>query len=348
MLVMPLRVTMADVARRAGVHKSTVSLALRNHPSIPEVTGAPLRRLAQEMGYHPEPALSLIAAHRWNSTKVTAGMTIAYIMPREKGTGANPKHYVEGVKSRAEQRGCHVEIVSLADYPNAGAASRMLYNRGISGLILAPMPFPTNPLDLDFDWSKFCVVCCSLGSTQPLLHTVSYDVFYSARRVWHEMRARGYRRIGPALFSHQPPAVHDYDRLGAVLSEQAEVRPSERIPVLRCGFSDRKEFKQWFKKHQPDAVLAFHRGVLTWLNEEGIRAPRDVGCACLQLLEDSDVAGMLVPPGPVAELAVDFIINSLRDNERGLPKLPRTVQVETEWHEGRTLRPRPGAATAKA
>lgn len=32
------RVTMTDVARRAGVSKNTVSLALRNDPQIPEAT----------------------------------------------------------------------------------------------------------------------------------------------------------------------------------------------------------------------------------------------------------------------------------------------------------------------
>jgi len=331
---------MADVARRAGVHKSTVSLALRNHPSIPESTGAPLRRLAQEMGYQPELALSLIAAHRWNSTKVQAGMTIAYIMPRSKGTGANPQHYIEAAKKRGQERGCKVEVISLADYPSSASASRMLYSRGIAGVILAPMPYPTSPLDLEFDWEKFSVVCCSLGSVQPLLHTVSYDVFHSARRAWREMRDRGYRRIGPAIFAHDPPAAHDFGRLGAILSEEASVRPGERIPALRTGFHDRKAFKKWFHKYKPDAVLAFHEGVLAWLLEEGVQAPRDVGFACLQLLEQTRVTGMLVPPGPISELAVDFVINALRDNDRGLPRMPRTILVESEWHEGSTLRPR--------
>jgi LacI family transcriptional regulator len=332
---------MKDVARRGGVHKSTVSLALRNHPSIPEATGARLRSLAREMGYHPEPALSLIAAHRWNSTKVASGLTLAYVLQREDGISANPQHYIPGLKQRAEVRGCRVEVVSLADYPSAAALGRVLFNRGISGLLLAPIPHMASPLDLDFDWDKFCVVCCSLGWAHPLLHTVSYDVFFSARRVWREMRVRGYRRIGPALFSHLPAADHDYGRLGAVLSEQAELPAADRVPPLRCGFGDEAAFLKWFKRHEPDAVMGFHPGLTSWMKKAGKRVPQDVGFACLQMKQRENVAGMFTPPTQVAEVAVDFVISCLRDNERGLPRLPRNLLIEPEWLEGPTLRPPP-------
>ncbi len=45
------RVTMADVAQRARLHASTVSLALRDHPSIPEKTRQRVKELAARMGY---------------------------------------------------------------------------------------------------------------------------------------------------------------------------------------------------------------------------------------------------------------------------------------------------------
>ena len=34
----PRRVTLADIAKQANVHVTTVSLALRNHPRLPEKT----------------------------------------------------------------------------------------------------------------------------------------------------------------------------------------------------------------------------------------------------------------------------------------------------------------------
>lgn len=43
------RVTLADIAKRAEVHVTTVSLALRNHPRLPEKTRSRIQKLAKEM-----------------------------------------------------------------------------------------------------------------------------------------------------------------------------------------------------------------------------------------------------------------------------------------------------------
>jgi LacI family transcriptional regulator len=46
-------VTIADIAREAGVSRSTVSLVLRAHPSIPERTQARVRAAIDRLGYRP-------------------------------------------------------------------------------------------------------------------------------------------------------------------------------------------------------------------------------------------------------------------------------------------------------
>jgi len=49
---------MKDVASAAGVCPATVSLALRNHPSIPEKTRERIRKVADDLGYLPNPRIS--------------------------------------------------------------------------------------------------------------------------------------------------------------------------------------------------------------------------------------------------------------------------------------------------
>src|SRR5688572_25664991 len=44
------RTTQDDVARAAGVHRTTVSLALKHHPRIPGETQERVRRIADELG----------------------------------------------------------------------------------------------------------------------------------------------------------------------------------------------------------------------------------------------------------------------------------------------------------
>jgi DNA-binding LacI/PurR family transcriptional regulator len=52
---------MLDVARKAGVDKSTVSLALSGSPKLPEATRSRIQRIAEELGYTPDPGLARLA-----------------------------------------------------------------------------------------------------------------------------------------------------------------------------------------------------------------------------------------------------------------------------------------------
>ena len=53
------RYTLADIASRAGVYVTTVSPALRDHPSIPPATRAAIRAVAKELDYQRDPLLDL-------------------------------------------------------------------------------------------------------------------------------------------------------------------------------------------------------------------------------------------------------------------------------------------------
>lgn len=55
------RIRMLDVARKAGVDKSTVSLALSGSPKLPEATRSRIQRIAEELGYTPDPGLARLA-----------------------------------------------------------------------------------------------------------------------------------------------------------------------------------------------------------------------------------------------------------------------------------------------
>jgi len=57
-------VTINDVARRAGVSKSTVSLVLNNRPNVSEDTRAAVLRAIEDLGYKPLKAAQAITTKK--------------------------------------------------------------------------------------------------------------------------------------------------------------------------------------------------------------------------------------------------------------------------------------------
>src|SRR3954467_7024054 len=73
------RVTLAVIAKKAGVHVTTVSLALRNHPRLPETTRQRIHALATQMGYRPDPMLRALVSYRGKVMERRNTPTLAYV-----------------------------------------------------------------------------------------------------------------------------------------------------------------------------------------------------------------------------------------------------------------------------
>ena len=60
------KVSLADIARRAGVSTNTVSRVVRGDPEVSEKTRARIAKLVEELGYVPNYAARALAAKRTN------------------------------------------------------------------------------------------------------------------------------------------------------------------------------------------------------------------------------------------------------------------------------------------
>ena len=72
-----IRITLHDIAKKAGVSVATVSLALRGRGDISLKRAEEIRALAQTMGYRPNPLLASLASKRFSGAKSLQGTPLA-------------------------------------------------------------------------------------------------------------------------------------------------------------------------------------------------------------------------------------------------------------------------------
>lgn len=347
---MRIRVTLDDIARRTGVSKATVSLALRHHPRIPETTRRRICKAADHLGYRPDPALARLAAHRWRSRVAPSGSTIAFVTTNHPtgdyvlDTGA-----IAGARAQAEAFGYSLEHFRFENYGGAAHLGAVIFNRGIRGVLLGQLM--RSDFCGEFPWHHFSVVGCNVGFFRPPVHVVMPDHAHALVEAWHQASRRGYRRIGVVLFEEEH-AVDEFDKTAAALYCQDKQAPGlARIPVLHTPPDGQAAFAAWLRRERPDAVLGFNDLIEWWLRANGYRVPADIGFASLMRMENDravpGIAGMDYDLHLIGRTALELLDIQLRTNQTGIPERRSVQMIESRWVEGNSLQPRKAAASRR-
>jgi len=337
------RVTQAQVALHVGVTKATVSRVLAGAPCVLPETAARVNAAARQLGYHPDPMLTAVAASRWRGDGKRRGLTFGFISPfRHKRAGMDPENFA-GAEARAVETGCCLDHFFLEDYRNSAAMQRTLLARGLRGLIVAPF-FEAQPA-LTLDWSRFCAVSIGITPYQPPLHAVAQDSYDGTIMAWRKALDYGYRRPGFAIMLHALPTHAEDDEArqsAALFLHQNDRAPSERIPPFFHSIGDSfaapaRDFIAWYRRWKPDAVIGFNRMEREFLLHAKVRVPDQVGFAALTTQSDLGIAGIVEAAVDVGAAAVDLLQLALRTNQWGLPKKRIRHYLEAQWLDGPTL-----------
>ena len=335
------KVTLSDIAQKAGVHSSTVSLALRNHPRISAPVKKRIQDLATEMGYRVNPLVAALMQERRTGKKAIQA-SIAFVTNYPERFGWRPKHhsrpdYYPGAVERAKQLGYNLEHFWLAEPGMTPQRfTDILINRGIHGIMFGRLPPGQSEIQLDL--SRFSCVALGMTLRNPILHHVTENHFQTAWRSARQCAERGYRRIG-FVFSEANDSPRVGDRWqSACLGYQMNLDPADRIQPCPQSPPSKAEFAQWFLQSKPDAILATHaKPVLAWLASMKIRVPEDVGIIDLEADPELDCSGIYYKPTKIGELAVEMLVGLMQRNERGVPSDQHEVLLTGEWHEGWSL-----------
>jgi LacI family transcriptional regulator len=337
----PFTATLQDVADRARVHRSTVALALRDHPRISAGTRQRVQAIAKRVGYKVNPLVAALMRSRRSGATVRHEV-IAYVTCYSTRYGWKPQHhnrpnFYPGAQKRARELGYKLEHFWYAEEGMTPTRFRdVLRARGIHGLIIGRMPPGRESLELD--WRHFSAVALGMTLRSPGLHRVTENHFDTAWSAMQQCRARGYRRVGFVYSeANDSPAVGDR-WLGAYLQQQLQTFPGDQLPVCPGMPTDRDTFVTWYREHRPDALLVTHaEPVVGWLNSIGCSVPNDVGMVELQDNVGGNASGICYDPAAIGAVAVELLAGLMYHNQTGIPENPHEVILAGAWQEGVTL-----------
>ncbi len=348
---------MSDIARKVGLGRSTVSMALRNHPEISLATRERVRKAAEEIGYRPDPLISLLMSNLHDENQRSRDAVLAVLSEADGGWNWRKSSIFQtmwsGMEAHASRRGYLIEEFRINEKGMPPARLlQILLSRGVAGAIIAPK--------LNYGSSAFtgwdALPCVTLNwsvSSPPNLPRACAATFRNFNCAWAALEARDYRRIG---FVTNPGIAlrNEHQYVAAHLMKLQLLPPERRVPALSVPPEklDLALLRTWLDQERPDAVIVDDPNYMLPLLKQAADVPAALGVATLELGNaPAGMAGIDEHSEEIGAAAVDMLIGRLQRNERGLPKIPRLLHVPGSWRDGDTVRPlapSPASATSEA
>ena len=223
------RVTISDIARRAGVSKGAVSYALNGKPGLSDSTRERILRIADELGWHPNRAARSLSAARANA----CGLVLA----RPAKTLAFEPFFMEliaGVESVLSERSIALTIQLAEDVDEElGLYERWWAERRVDGVLV---------VDLRVDdlrapaLARLRLPAVVVGGPleDRMLPAVWHDEGSVVEEVVRYLAALGHRRIGRVAgvgtFLHTSRRTAAFHRVTKQLLLWSRVIPTDFTP----------------------------------------------------------------------------------------------------------------------
>lgn len=332
--------TQKDIAIRAKVDQSTVSLALRNSPLIPQKTIERVQRIADQLGYQPDPVLSRLAAERFRKRPNTlrAGLVfLSEFRTKDLDHGSPDAPERRGAKRQAARLGFNMEFMFWQEIADSRRLQKILWTRNIVGIVHGRL---VRRNDYDFDsLAPYPIVACALGHFRPPFNVVATNSGLAVEMALNTALERGYRRPGLLLFRHETIPADEPEKIGAFLHAQSRFPARrKRVPVLMAKPQETQKVRNWYQKHRPDVILGFNNLYLEVIRSAGIQVPEEVGFVSLISNHPQGEAALIfIDQEKIGEHAVNVLATAVRLRETGLPVHPTVTYLEPEFHDGSTL-----------
>ena len=278
----PHHVTSVDVARRAGVSQSTVSLVFsgKGRGRVSEATQERVRRCARELGYRPNVAAQAL--------RLGSSRAVALLVPDV----TNPffSRVLRGAQRAAQEAGYTVALVDTANDRRWEAQSFAALRAGpVDGYLLFEVSAPD-----ELGPGQHAVL---MESEEPSRPSVRFDSEGGAAAAFEHLVELGHRRIGHLAAAFDAPTFHLREAARRRVLASAGLDPDTQPRALTAiGIDEARDAAGPLLAQEPTAVFCdddlIAAGLYLATRERGLRVPRDLSVIGF---DDMDFARVLDP-----------------------------------------------------
>ena len=338
---------MIDIARKAGVSKNTVSLALRQSSRLPKRTRKRIEKIAKQLGYRKNPTVAHLMAHlrssRTSRFMATLALLNANIDPRAFSQHPTIPTYIKGCRRRSSALGYSLDEFWLHDSDlDDRRLNRIFRSRDIRGAIIVGL-MNENRLPPRFSgiWNQFPTVVTGVRTQNPTLSFTSTDHHALSLKAFEQALQLGYQRPALVLDHVIDKLVEGRFTSGVYIAQQQLPSKQRTRPfyLVNEARSNPALFQDWLRKEDPDLILTLYHVVKKWLTDLNYRIPQDIGLMQLEWRRDhADWAGMDQHNDLVGETAVGMLIGMIHAGLSGIPCFPQSTLIGSTWVAGKTVK----------
>ncbi len=320
---------MADIASAVGVHKSTVTRALRNDPRIRPETVEKVVAAAKKLGYERNPAAAAFSEMRWHHQERIRYINLGFLGVAASEQTLTKSLRFQRVHQSARNLGYNLLPLPLHQGITPGNLNRKLKAMNIQGVVLDAIGYdPSTFPSFDWDavhWQTSAWVSFGEGEYSHPGYRVLHNSFMATMDALREMVARGYFHIYFARSNH-------------LLSW--ELWREQAATLLVCNehpaltvFDEQNPPKSF---HNIDAILGSDPETARKLSQS-IQGGKPWASLQIDDHKKNKEAGMYLDPREGARSSVEFLDRLYRDGSYGLPQQRQTLMLESRWQDGESL-----------
>lgn len=269
------RVTIEEIAQRAGVSVATASRAFNNSPLVVKETGNRIRKIARELNYVPN------ASARSLSMKKTE--TLGLLLPDMHGEFFS--EIIRGADAVARKEKYHLLVSSSHNTKDElETAVKVMSGRVDGFIVMSPHLDPATLLTHFLKTTPTVVLNSSIASS--LYDSIRIDNKGGAKQVMEHLIGLGHRRI--AIIKGDTKSEDAVDRLAGYLAALKEAHIDlVNEYIVEGDFTDRTGYlgaaKLLSLPVRPSAIFASNDemaiGTMRYLREQNVNIPDDIAVA---------------------------------------------------------------------